>query len=129
MQLDQNRISVKDFYIMSHRSILSATLGLPSYWHVTEAQMSEESQRIDLRVTVVPGWRFKCPCCGCDCQTTKETEETWYHDSFLNLRAYLVAQIPSINCPKGCGLHRIVPPWERPGSKFRRISDNPLPEK
>src|SRR6185369_1332306 len=116
------RITEKGSHIMSHRSILSATLGLPSFWHVSEAHLSEEAQRIDLRVNVVPGRQFKCPCCGCDCQTTNETEETWYHDSFLNLHAYLVAQVPSVTCPKGCGMHRISPPWERPGSKFRKIS-------
>lgn len=107
---------------MKHTALLSATLGLPASWYVIEAKLSEDTERIDLKIAVSPGANFKCPCCGCDARATNEAEETWYHDDFLNLQAYLTAQVPHVTCPKGCGLQRISPPWERAGSLFRLIS-------
>ena len=109
---------------MKHTTLLSATLGLPASWHVTHARVSENTERIDLMVAVTPGSSFKCPCCGCDAHTTNEEEETWYHDNFLNLRAYLTALVPHITCPQGCGLKRISPPWERAGSMFRKVTED-----
>src|SRR6185369_2659475 len=108
---------------MKHSAFLSATLGLPTSWHVIEAHLSDEIKRIDLKISVVPGSLFKCPLCGCDASTTEKAEEVWYHDSFFNLQAYLTAQVPHVTCPQGCGLQRVSTPWERPGSMFRRIND------
>jgi len=107
---------------MKHSAFLSATLGLPTSWHVIEAHLSDEIKRIDLKISVVPGSLFKCPLCGCDASTTEKAEEVWYHDSFFNLQAYLTAQVPHVTCPQGCGLQRVPTPWERPGSMFRRIN-------
>lgn len=113
---------------MKHTTLLSATLGLPASWHVIEARLSEEKQRLDLTVTTAAGSSFKCPRCGCNVHPSDESRETWYHDNFLNLRAYLTAHVPRITCPQGCGLQRVPPPWERPGSRFRQIPENAVPE-
>lgn len=112
---------------MNHTTLLSATLGLPATWRIVNASISETQQRIDIRVVSASGTALRCPVCGNDASNMAEECETWYHDSFLNLKTYITVQIPHVTCSRGCGIRRIAPPWERPGSRFCKIDPQTNP--
>ena len=112
---------------MNHTTLLSATLGLPASWRIVKASISEKRQRIDIRIVTVPGTTQRCPVCGDSVTDSAEESETWYHDSFLNLQTFITVQIPHVTCSRGCGVRRVAPPWERPGSLFRKIDPQTKP--
>lgn len=112
---------------MNHTTLLAATLGLPATWRIVNASISETQQRIDIRVVPAAGPAQRCPKCGHTVTDTAEECEIWYHDSFLNLKTYITVQVPLVTCSQGCGAHRVAPPWERPGSRFRKIDPQTKP--
>lgn len=109
----------------SHSTFIAATLGLPTSWTVQDAYISGE-KILNIRVIPTPGSNFICPLCGSPATIfTSESDELWEHDSFLDRQARISARVPNIDCQSGCGLQRIIPPWQHPNSKFRRLPDTP----
>jgi len=112
---------------MNHTTLLAAALGLPATWRIVDASISVAHQRIDMWVVLTSNTALRCPECGNTVTGATEECETWYHDSFLNLKTYITVYIPLVTCACSCGVQRIAPPWERPGTLFRKIDPTTNP--
>jgi len=116
------RVFVTGQTMDNHSTFIAATLGLPTSWIVKEACIVAD-QSLHISVESTPGVHFVCPKCGATATLESQAEELWHHDSFLNKKTQLRASVPYIDCPSGCGLQRINPPWQHSNSKFILLTD------
>ena len=110
---------------MFNQSIFSAVLGLSSNWRIVDVTLSERQDELSISVRTKAGVVFPCPKCGMNSVQVSESEQCWLNENFFNRQALLIAIMPMVLC-SDCGVHRIVAPWERSGSRFRSF-DRPLP--
>jgi predicted RNA-binding Zn-ribbon protein involved in translation (DUF1610 family) len=110
--------------VMTHNTVVSATLGLCYPWQVTSVSISIDEKRIDISVDFDPGGVISCPDCGEERNISAAGQETWYHDDFFNRAAYLHTVIPRIHCPS-CGNDTVERPWTRTGSRFTLVEPSP----
>lgn len=99
--------------------IVSATLGLPPPWHVSNVALADDGQRLDITVTYDAGNGIVCPRCGARGVCCEAVAETWYHHDFFRYAAYLHTRVPQFDC---CGRRLAAErPWARTGSKFVKL--------
>jgi len=96
-------------------SFYSAILGLSSKWRILNVTVDEPSGDIELHIRSRKGSKFSCPTCGAAKLPSGVSKARWLHENQLNIRFYISALIPIINC-ECCGEMKAEIPWERAGS-------------
>lgn len=101
---------------MDLQAIVSATLGLPAPWRVSNVSLTSDGQRLDITVAYDLDLAVRCPRCGATGAHCQAESEIWVHRNFLCYKTYLHAIIPQRAC---CGNpHMLERPWARSGSQF-----------
>jgi transposase len=106
---------------MDYLKLFEAALGLASPWQIEKVSFDPEAEgggAVEIRVTFPRGSRFACPVCGALCPAHDTHEQRWRHLNFFQYRAYIVADIPRVDCKKdGVRTYSGVS-WAREGSGF-----------
>lgn len=106
---------------MDYLKLFEAALGLASPWRIEKVSFDPKAEgggAVEIRVTFPRGSRFACPECGAMCPAHDTHEQRWRHLNFFQYRAYIVADIPRVDCEKdGVRTYSGVS-WAREGSGF-----------
>ena len=100
---------------MHDYSFYSAILGLSSNWRILNVTVDERSGDIELHIRSRKGSRFSCPSCGALKLPSGVSKARWLHENHLNIRFYISALIPVIDCER-CGEMKADIPWEQAGA-------------
>jgi transposase len=91
-------------------------LGLTPPWKVVAVAVHVKGAQVTVKVDLGPG-PFSCP----ECQTTSpgydRRPRRWRHLDTCQLRTWIEAQIPRVECPQH-GVKQIAIPGAEPGSQF-----------
>jgi transposase len=101
---------------MNDYSFYSAILGLSSNWRILDVTVNGQSGDIELHIRSRKGSRFSCPVCGALKLPSGNIWACWLHENHLNIRFYISAFIPVINCEQ-CGELKAEIPWEQTSSR------------
>ena len=99
-------------------ALFSQALGLVSPWHVEQALLNVNSNRIDLHIA----WRSDvaaCPACGAPDQRLHDhRQRSWRHLDFFQFEAHVHCQLPRVQCSACRATSQLAVPWARAGSRF-----------
>jgi transposase len=106
---------------MDYLKLFEAALGLTPPWKIDKVSFDPKAEgggAVEIRLTFPRGSRFACPECQSPCPAHDTHEQRWRHLNFFQYRAYLVADIPRVDC----GTHGVRTfsgvSWAREGSGF-----------
>jgi hypothetical protein len=99
---------------MHDYSFYSAILGLSSNWRILNVTVDEGSGDIELHIRSRRGSSFSCARCGALKLPSGVSKARWLHENHLNIRFYISALIPVINC-EHCGEMKADIPWQQAG--------------
>jgi predicted RNA-binding Zn-ribbon protein involved in translation (DUF1610 family) len=102
---------------MHDYSFYSAILGLSSTWRILNVTVDDRSGDIELHIRSRSGSKFLCPACGALKLPSRVSTARWLHENHLNIRFYISAVIPIIDC-ESCGEMKVHIPWEQAGSLY-----------
>jgi transposase len=111
---------------MVEAELFAAALGLQQPWYVSGLEFSVPNKRLDIEIDFEPGSHFPCPVCGTPSKAYDSTSKSWRHLDFFQHEAHLIARVPRVACPNGCGTKRIEVPWARSGSGFTLLFESLL---
>ena len=105
---------------MHNYSFYSAILGLSSKWRILNVTVEEQSGDIELHIHSRKGSTFSCPACGAVKLPSGVSKARWLHENHLNIRFYISALIPIIDCDR-CGEMKAEIPWKQAGSTCEEL--------
>ncbi|MDA3869711.1 MAG: ISL3 family transposase [Gammaproteobacteria bacterium] len=111
---------------MVEAELFAAALGLQQPWYVSGLEFSVLNKRLDIEIDFEPGSLFPCPVCGTPSKAYDTTTKSWRHLNFFQHEAHLIARVPRVACPNGCGTKRVEVPWARSGSGFTLLFESLL---
>jgi transposase len=93
-------------------------LGLERPWFVSRVELKLDDQRADVFVEHDAGVSWACPQCdrALACRDHAE-ERTWRHLDTCQLKTYLRARVPRVDCPEH-GVIQVRTPWAEARSRF-----------
>ena len=96
--------------------LYATILGLTPPWKVVAVDVDITEAQVTVKVDPGPG-PFPCP----ECQTASpgydRRPRRWRHLDTCQLRTWIEAEIPRVQCPQH-GVKQIAIPWAEPGSQF-----------
>jgi len=99
--------------------LYATILGLTPPWKVVGVDVDIPGEQVTVKVEAGPG-PFPCP----ECQTLSpgydQRPRRWRHLDTLQLRTWIEADIPRVQCAQH-GIKQIAIPWAEPGSQFTQL--------
>lgn len=96
-------------------------LGLESPWTVLRVDLDLTKQRVDVHAVHQDGVAWACPECGRPLGTYDHTpERVWRHLDTCQLKTFLHARVPRVDCPDH-GVRQVRIPWAEPHSQFTAL--------
>jgi transposase len=99
--------------------LYATILGLTPPWKVVSVDVDIPGEQVTVKVEAGPG-PFPCP----ECQTLSpgydRRPRRWRHLDTLQLRTWIEADIPRVQCARH-GIKQIAIPWAEPGSQFTQL--------
>ena len=106
---------------MRDTELYQQILGLVSPWTVSEVTLDVEAGTVTVRVEHPEGCGWKCPECSHESGCYDHADERrWRHLDTCQLRTFLVARVPRVNCPEH-GVRQVNVSWAEPGSRFTML--------
>ena len=106
---------------MRDTELYQQILGLVSPWTVSDVTLDVEAGTVTVRVEHAEGCRWKCPTCSRELGCYDHADERrWRHLDTCQLRTFLVARVPRVNCPEH-GVRQVNVSWAEPGSRFTML--------
>jgi len=95
--------------------------GLESPWTVDRVGLDLERQRVDVFAVHQEGASWACPECGRALATYDHApERVWRHLDTCQLKTFLHARVPRVDCPDH-GVKQVRVPWTEPHSQFTAL--------
>jgi transposase len=108
---------------MEDRELYQQVLGLTVPWRVSRVKLDVAGGRVDIWAEHAPGERWPCPACGQRLGVFDHAEEReWRHLDTCQLKTFLHARIPRVQCPE----HKTVQvkvPWAEAKSRFTLLME------
>lgn len=96
-------------------------LGLESPWTVSRVDLDLSQQRVDVFTVHQEGVSWACPECGRPLSTYDHApERVWRHLDTCQLKTFLHARVPRVDCPDH-GVKQVRVPWAEPHSQFTAL--------
>lgn len=102
---------------MRDRELYAQILGVRPPWSVTEVKLDLASQEVEVVVSLDAASETKCPTCGKPAMRYDTRRRRWRHLDTCQLKTYLSADVPRIECPE----HKVLllrVPWAEENSRF-----------
>jgi transposase len=96
--------------------LYATILGLTLPWKVVGVEVDVPGEQVTVKVDPGPG-PFPCPECRTLSPGYDRRPRRWRHLDTLQLRTWIEAEIPRVQCPQH-GIKQIAIPWAEPGSQF-----------
>jgi transposase len=93
---------------MRDREFQEKLLGIERPWFVDDVAV--DRQRKIVETFVAYGGEACCPICGRACGKHDHRERRWRHLDIYEFEAFVIAQVPRVDCPEH-GVHQIAVPW------------------
>jgi transposase len=108
---------------MKDTELYMRLLGLEAPWFVDRVELDMAQERVDVWVGHKQGIRWKCPECGqiLACHDHAE-ERSWRHLDTCQVKTFLRARIPRVNCPEH-GIRQVGTPWAEARSRFTLLME------
>jgi transposase len=108
---------------MQDTELYRQILGLVAPWVVDRVEIDIDRGRVDVWVVHAHGERWVCPQCESQLPCHDHVRErTWRHLDTCQLKTFLHARIPRVNCPD----HKVVQvkvPWAESRSRFTLLME------
>lgn len=96
-------------------------LGLESPWTVARVELDLDKQRVDVHTVHQDGVTWACPECGQLLSTYDHApERVWRHLDTCQLKTFLHARVPRVDCPEH-GVKQVRVPWAESHSQFTAL--------
>lgn len=105
---------------MRDRDLYSRILGLDDPWRVTEVDLHDADELVEVHVEYARSKAAACPECGKNCPRHDHRTRRWRHLDTCQFRTILVAEVPRTNCPEH-GVRQVRVPWGEAGSRFTAL--------
>jgi transposase len=100
------------------KELYQQILGLDSPWVVSNVELDMKKSEIRVYVDHPRGSKFCCAECDEKLPCHDHTEERrWRHLDSCQLKTFLIARVPRVNCPTH-GVKNATVPWAEPHSRF-----------
>ena len=96
--------------------LLETVLSLPAPWSAVEAEVLDDKQVVEVKVSHL-GERATCPKCSTEASKYDSNPRRWRHLDLCDYQAWIVCEIPRVNCPTH-GVHQVDVPWADGWSRF-----------
>ena len=109
---------------MKDTELYGRLLGLEEPWFVDRVELKMEEERVDVWVKHKRGIQWKCPECAqvLSCHDHAE-ERSWRHLDTCQVKTFLRARIPRVNCPEH-GVVQVSTPWAERRSRFTLLMES-----
>lgn len=98
-------------------------LGIEKPWYVASVELNLPDQRVDVRVEHGEGVRWPCPECSQELACRDHAEErVWRHLDTCQLKTFLRARVPRVDCPEH-GVVQVRVPWAEARSRFTLLME------
>jgi transposase len=109
---------------MQDTELYARLLGLEKPWFVESVELTIEKERVDVRVKHKRGVRWSCPQCDRVLQCRDHVEERcWRHLDTCQVKTFLWARIPRVECPEH-GVVQVRTPWAEARSRFTILMES-----
>jgi transposase len=92
--------------------LFATALGLNIPYQVKKVEFNLEEGVLHIHIHFPRGSEFSCPVCGNPYKVRDTKAHQWRHLNFFELKTYLHANVPRIDCPR-CGVKTVKLPWSR----------------
>ncbi|HXX39854.1 MAG TPA: ISL3 family transposase [bacterium] len=99
--------------------LYATLLGLTPPWTVVSVNVDIPGEQVTVKVDAGPG-PFPCPECRTLSPGYDRRPRRWRHLDTLQLRTWIEADIPRVQCAQH-GIKQIAIPWAEPGSQFTHL--------
>jgi len=99
--------------------LYATLLGLTPPWTVVSVDVDIPGEQVTVKVDAGPG-PFPCPECRTLAPGYDRRPRRWRHLDTLQLRTWIEADIPRVQCAQH-GIKQIAIPWAEPGSQFTHL--------
>ena len=108
---------------MRDTDLYGRILGLETPWFVADVELKVAEGRVDVRVEHREGIRWPCSKCGQELPLRDHSEErVWRHLDTCQLKTFLRARIPRVECPEH-GVLQVRIPWAEDRSRFTLLME------
>lgn len=102
-------------------SVFQSALKIEDIWYVTDFELNQKDQILDVYLDFKRGANFTCPNCG-DTHTkvhdVVDDDRTWRHLNFWQYTTYLHARHPRVKCEQCGKIRTVIVDWSRQSSGF-----------
>ena len=93
-------------------------LGIEKPWEIDRVELNLAEERVDIWLRHDRALEWPCPECGKSLRVRDHVEErSWRHLDTCQVRTFVRARIPRVECPKD-GVRQVCVPWAEPLSRF-----------
>ena len=108
---------------MQDTDLYKQVLGLQEPWFVDRVEIKVTEERVDIWVAHRSEVRWSCPKCGLELACRDHAEErAWRHLDTCQLKTYLHARIPRVECPEH-GVLQVPVSWAEARSRFTMLME------
>lgn len=108
---------------MRDTDLYAQILGIKSPWFVENVQLNVAKGRVDISLGHEPCVLWACPQCGKQLSCRDHAvERVWRHLDTCQLKTFLHARIPRVDCPEH-GVAQVSVPWAEPRGRFTLLME------
>jgi len=98
-------------------------LGIEKPWEIERVALDMAEQRVDIWLRHDRSLEWPCPDCAKPFRVRDHVEErTWRHLDTCQVRTFIRARLPRIECPEH-GVRQVLAPWAEPLSRFTMMME------
>jgi transposase len=103
---------------MKDTELYRRLLGIEKPWSIDRVELNMAEERVDIWLTHERSLKWPCPDCGAELLVRDHVEErTWRHLDTCQVRTFIRARIPRVDCEEH-GVRQVLVPWAEPLSRF-----------
>ena len=108
---------------MKDTELYRQILGIEPPWYIDRVDLVLEDGRVDVWLKHKRGIDWPCPECGESVPLRDHVDErTWRHLDTCQMRTFIKARIPRVECPRD-GVRQVLVPWAEPRSRFTMMME------
>ena len=108
---------------MEQANFYEEILGLAKPWYVSSVELDVPGGEVHLALEHGEG-NWSCPECSSQAPIYDHSRERkWRHLDTCQLKTFLKAKLPRVECP-ACGIRQVDVPWADPGVRFTHMMES-----